>query len=133
MRGRLGKTQVEFADALGVSFRSIQGYESGRQAIPSDVLKGLRAQYGTSSDWMLYGPDVAPETGDRFARSAELAQRVYDVWETLLSSAPIPVPVDAKAILFNIFVEIAMRDGELPMAQMQQAARKIVQRIDPKY
>ncbi len=132
LRSRLGKTQVELADELGVSYRSVQSYESGKQDVPAEVLRGLRARYATSSDWLLFGPGVAPEAGDRLGGATEMAQRTYEVWEILLSKAAIPVPVEAKTLLFNVFVELAIRDGELPQGQMEQSARKLIQRVEPR-
>lgn len=132
LRDRLGMTQVDFAASLGVSYRSIQGYESGKYDVSTEVLKALRARYGRSCDWLLFGPEDAPETANRFSPAMDMAKRVYEVWETLLSEASLPVPVEAKTLLFNVFVEIAVRDGELPMAQMQQAAKSLIERVKPK-
>lgn len=132
LRGRLGRTQVELAEELGVSYRSIQSYESGKQDVPSEVLRALHSKYCTSSDWLLFGPSVAPETGDRLSGAAEMAQRTYDVWEALLSKAAIPVPVEAKKVLFNVFVDLAIRNGELSQGQMQRAAENLIQRVEPK-
>ncbi|WP_420464980.1 helix-turn-helix domain-containing protein [Panacagrimonas sp.] len=132
LRARLGMTQAELATALGVSHRSIQGYEAGTQEVSSEVLVGLRELFDVNADWILFGPSASPTTGDRTHKASDLARRTYKLWESLLCRAALPIPVEARVLLFDVFVDIAIRTGEVPQIQMEQAAAELIERVAPK-
>jgi len=50
VRKALGWSQSRLAEALGMSLRSIQGYESGEQAIPRVVALAISAVTGPLRD-----------------------------------------------------------------------------------
>ena len=52
-RNRLGKTQEEVADALGVASNSVWHWEAGRTMPATDRLVAVAQLYGTSVDWIL--------------------------------------------------------------------------------
>ena len=55
IRQKLGLTQAQFAERLGIIKVSVARYESGR--IPrSDVLDAIAQQGGVSVEWLLHGP-----------------------------------------------------------------------------
>lgn len=85
VRKRNGMTQAEFAEKLGISYRTIQNCEAGKQAISSHVLRELYFKFGTSIDWIISGPEFAPEQGNRYAMATAMASKTYETWETLVS------------------------------------------------
>jgi len=54
-----GMTQRELGDLLGVTERSIAGYEAG-EVIPYRFLRQLESALNRPAAWILYGDDVAP-------------------------------------------------------------------------
>lgn len=55
LRKIAGKTQVEFAETLGVSLRSLKGYEAGDREIPSSAVLRLCSLCSVSPSWILLG------------------------------------------------------------------------------
>lgn len=58
-RNKVGLTQPDLADLIHVHFRTIQNYESGERDIPLDLLDALATFTQTTSEWLLYGEEVA--------------------------------------------------------------------------
>ena len=54
-----GKTQIEYARALGVSRPSLNNWESGNYRLSLDGALALRRKYGLSLDFMYEGIDDA--------------------------------------------------------------------------
>lgn len=85
MRSILGKTQPEMDEALGISIKSWQRYESGGQSPGCKVLAGL-AHLGFNINWILVGhgapkglPDVSSSSQAGF--SPEYIERIILVVE----------------------------------------------------
>ena len=53
LRGIEKVSQKSFASSIGVSDTSVQYYEYGDRAIPSDVVARICDMYGCSADWLL--------------------------------------------------------------------------------
>ena len=52
-RVRIGMTQTELANELGVSQQSILDYENGKRKMPSDFLASAASLFGCSVDYLL--------------------------------------------------------------------------------
>lgn len=69
IRSSMGLSQKEFADRIGVSWAAYKNYESGRRAMPSDILKNTAIVCGVSMDYIAGLTDIpyAPDcTVDNF-------------------------------------------------------------------
>jgi transcriptional regulator with XRE-family HTH domain len=92
-RREAGMTQDQLAEALGVTKRSVQGYEAGK-VIPYRYLDGLTQATGKSREWLLRGDSDEPvsalgEVGERLValveQIAEEAERIAGVASRLES------------------------------------------------
>lgn len=81
-RAYLGLTQMQMADALGVSVRSYQNFENGRNAVPDGVFADIR---------------------ELVANIGELAERIADKEHHELGDDPHPVALRAvgEALILN--------------------------------
>lgn len=55
LREKLGLTQVDFAEALGIEKNTYNAYERGKRPLSVETAKKIRRRYGISTDWLLYG------------------------------------------------------------------------------
>ena len=62
-----GLTQVELAELVGVSQRSMQAYENG-EVVPYRKMKEIAAVLEVSTAWLLHGTESAGEDSERLAR-----------------------------------------------------------------
>jgi transcriptional regulator with XRE-family HTH domain len=69
-------TQPEVADAVGVSLRAYQAWESGASGLNPQNIKALAGYYGTTPDYIEYGDERNPPPGftDEVARRELAAQ-----------------------------------------------------------
>jgi transcriptional regulator with XRE-family HTH domain len=88
-RREAGLTQEELARLIGVTTRSVQGYEAGN-VIPFRHLSKLEGATGKSRGWLLYGDEdsesvgeVASALGALVAQIAEDAERIARAAEQL--------------------------------------------------
>ena len=132
VRSERGLSQKQFAAALGTSNASYQKYEYGERELPISIAARLYVEHKVNPAWLLQGPDTARVRCDQTDRASGLAQRTYKVWESLLSKSAAPVPIEARSLLFDVFVDMAIRSGDMPTAQMEQAAAKLIEKIAPK-
>jgi transcriptional regulator with XRE-family HTH domain len=71
-RNEAGLTQEDAADLVGVSTRSLQGYEAG-DVVPYRHMRTLAEVYKKQIEWLLHGdPDVTGEDAVRQAVREEL-------------------------------------------------------------
>lgn len=62
---KLKKTQQEFANELGMSKSTLEGYEYGRRAIPERTLKLICREYKVNYDWLVDGiGEIFTDDGD---------------------------------------------------------------------
>jgi transcriptional regulator with XRE-family HTH domain len=54
LRSELGMTQIELADCLGITSRTIRGYETGTTTIPTDTLYRMM-EIGIDVPYLLFG------------------------------------------------------------------------------
>lgn len=60
MRIELGfKTQIEFAQKLGIDKSTYNLYKTGKRAVSFETACLIRREYGISVDWLLFG-DLQP-------------------------------------------------------------------------
>lgn len=52
-RTRLGLTQVQLAERLGTTEKSIGLYEKGERVVPSELLETMADLFGCSTDYLL--------------------------------------------------------------------------------
>ena len=55
IRKKLGLTQMEFAEKLGKSWRTIQDWEAGKRNIPEPELRLISQIFGVSYEWLKTG------------------------------------------------------------------------------
>jgi phage repressor protein C with HTH and peptisase S24 domain len=55
LRKKLGLTQMEFAEKLGKSWRTIQDWEAGKRNIPEPELRLISQIFGVSYEWLKTG------------------------------------------------------------------------------
>lgn len=55
IRASTGLTQEEFAEVLGTSYRSYNGYEKGRREVPTHIVLKLHEWRNISPLWLLTG------------------------------------------------------------------------------
>lgn len=96
-RLELGFTQDQFAEVLGASLRTIQGYERGERSIPGEAFVRLHQKLRLDPSWILLGqnPDKIEkfkESIDRYAEangiSLDAAKRtaIIDRWAKSLEA-----------------------------------------------
>lgn len=74
LRNKTGLNQQEFAETIGVSYRSYRAYESGQREVTTAVLTKLYDLMGHSPMWVLTGKRTSlNETDMRVVRQAILA------------------------------------------------------------
>ena len=64
LRQKLGKTQKEMSEALGVSLRAYQMYEEGKRKLPPDKMQILAQIFRVNLHWLLTGegePFITPQ------------------------------------------------------------------------
>ena len=64
LRRAAGQTQEEFSETIGISLRSLKGYETGARELPTSAILRLCALSSVSPSWILLGrkDDLEPET-----------------------------------------------------------------------
>ena len=72
-------TQVELAELVGVSQRSMQAYENG-EVVPYRKMKEIAAVLEVSTAWLLHGNESAGEDSERLAR---IERQMDDLTETI--------------------------------------------------
>jgi len=54
-RNELGLSQARMAEALGMSQRAYQSYETGKRSMPVEALVDMHRQFGVDLNWILLG------------------------------------------------------------------------------
>lgn len=132
LRKRVGKSQAEMAELVGVSTTGYQNYERGRRDIPADVASRANAQFNVSLDWLyegrgrMFGPvpfgefDLAtrvapegrlPESEDEEARSQYAARLV----KRALADAGITVGQSFEDAMRDLVLWHGAAEGALPV------------------
>jgi transcriptional regulator with XRE-family HTH domain len=57
-RNELGLSQARMAEALGISQRAYQSYETGKRSIPVEALVDMHRQFGVDLNWILLGVEA---------------------------------------------------------------------------
>ena len=85
-------SQSEFADAIGVSQRTVGHYEKDERAPDAGVIKAICAKFAVNPGWLLFGENpeekqLPPmlQSEDKEAASAA-CQRCYDLYDKLVQS-----------------------------------------------
>ncbi len=78
-REELGLNVPEYAKAMGVRPSTVYSWESGRTAVPQEVLAVLEQRYGVSSRWLLTGN--APEPPAESSTLHHLQQQLQNLHE----------------------------------------------------
>jgi transcriptional regulator with XRE-family HTH domain len=107
VRRRLGMTQKEFAEALGVHPMTLSKYESGKWKPSEKFLRLLEAKFGINYDWLLYG------RGTMFNFGFQAVRQRTDAIAKLLDLAEMDI---ALKVLTDKIVESIQHDeiiGEL--------------------
>nr|WP_315804069.1 helix-turn-helix transcriptional regulator [Bradyrhizobium sp. SZCCHNS3002] len=55
VREHLGKTQTEFAEALGLGKNVYNPFETGKRPLTMEAARRIRKRFGISIDWLLFG------------------------------------------------------------------------------
>ena len=72
-RNEIGLSQARMAEALGMSQRAYQSYETGKRSIPVEALVDMHRHFGVDLNWILLGVEAVRPQGmviidDRLAR-----------------------------------------------------------------
>ncbi len=70
LRKRYSVSQTELADAVGVSRKSIQFYESGERYPRSGVLAKLAEFFNVSVEYLTSADDAPPDSGSMFSAAS---------------------------------------------------------------
>ena len=57
-RNELGLSQARMAEALGMSQRAYQSYETGKRSMPVEALVDMHRQFGVDLNWILLGVEA---------------------------------------------------------------------------
>jgi transcriptional regulator with XRE-family HTH domain len=85
-RREAGLTQEELGQLIGVTTRSVQGYEAGN-VIPFRHLRKLENATGKSRGWLLYGDDDSGNVGDVATTLAALVAQIAEDAERIARAA----------------------------------------------
>jgi transcriptional regulator with XRE-family HTH domain len=75
-------TQVQLAEALGVSQQTIQSYEVGRRRIPVSTLRLLAKTLGVSLDELMAEGEHAPRKRGPVSQIQQHLERIYQLPKT---------------------------------------------------
>lgn len=94
VRKKLGLTQEEFADRLGIKRGAISNYEIGRNVPIDAVLSLICKEFGVNGEWLRTGEGemfaAAPSTVlDALAQEYDLRQKDYVLIEKLVHMSPV--------------------------------------------
>lgn len=92
VRADTGLSQAAFASALGVPFRTVQGYEAGERDVSAAFLDRLNSVFGINPLWLLRG---AGHKKSRLGNDelAEILTGLLDRWD----SSPVKLTNREKA------------------------------------
>jgi transcriptional regulator with XRE-family HTH domain len=85
-RREAGLTQEELGQLIGVTTRSVQGYEAGN-VIPFRHLRKLESATGKSRGWLLYGDEGSGSVGDVATTLAALVAQIAEDAERIALAA----------------------------------------------
>jgi transcriptional regulator with XRE-family HTH domain len=57
-RNEIGLSQARMAEALGMSQRAYQSYETGKRSIPVEALVDMHRQFGVDLNWIMLGVEA---------------------------------------------------------------------------
>jgi len=78
LRKAQGITQIQMAEALGVSQQTVNSYEVARRRIPTSALPALATLLSSSVDELVLGDKAKPEVGKR-GPTSKLQQTIEQV------------------------------------------------------
>lgn len=111
LRTRLGKTQIEMAQALNVAPRTYQNYERGEREIAASSVRNLHRLFEVDPVWLLDGQEEEPEFR-REGRSLLLMRIAIEEVEAKLARARKTLPPTKKAdLILLIYRHFAAQDG----------------------
>lgn len=140
LRNSRGLSQVELAEALGLSPGAIGGYENGSRLPKDSILAKIAEYFGVSEEWLRRGSLITDKQRlaiiDRFELPLELAEPdadtlgidTHEIWQALKSRAPlredraIEIASTIGTRIEDILADPALEDDGLPedVAQMAQ-------------
>ena len=107
LRKKLGLTQKQFADMIGITTRSLQNYEANLRKIPGDVIKNICEKMSVNPSWFLMGEGEMFKDKDKDIRNENPSEPVdYSLLEEVISGveeglekAELTMDADKKARL----------------------------------
>ena len=90
LRKKLGLTQMEFAEKLGKSWRTIQDWEAGKRNIPEPELRLISQIFGVSYEWIKTGQ------GEIFEKKPSI-EEIISAEQRRIKENSILVPLIGKA------------------------------------
>lgn len=111
LRTRLGKTQIEMAQALNVAPRTYQNYERGEREIAASSVRDLHRLFDVDPVWVLDGREEDPEFRRNGLDLALMRIAIEEV-EAKLAKARKTLPPTKKAdLILLIYRHFAAQDG----------------------
>ena len=128
LRELLGLNQSHFADLIGRSFASVQGYESGKR-LPPDIAEKMRLialENGDKELALMFSGERRPDKAEPRSQPPAARGPGLDNWHTMLDeildsgNARAISAVQSNLIVFSDYVE----KGDPPWSRERSSKRK---------
>ncbi|GLK48320.1 hypothetical protein GCM10017620_12930 [Brevundimonas intermedia] len=111
LRTRLGKTQIEMAQALNVAPRTYQNYERGEREIAASSVRDLHRLFDADPVWVLDGQEEAPEFRRNGLDLALMRIAIEEVEAKLAKSRKTLTPTKKADLILLIYRHFAAQGG----------------------
>ncbi|GAA0196357.1 transcriptional regulator with XRE-family HTH domain [Brevundimonas nasdae] len=111
LRTRLGKTQIEMAQALNVAPRTYQNYERGEREIAASSVRNLHRLFDVDPVWLLDGQEEEPEFRRDGQYLALMRIAIEEVEKKLVKARKTMTPAKKADLILLIYRHFAAQDG----------------------
>ncbi len=111
LRTRLGKTQIEMAQALNVAPRTYQNYERGEREIAASSVRDLHRLFDVDPVWVLDGQEEDPEFRRDGLDLALMRIAIEEVEAKLAKSRKTLTPTKKADLILLIYRHFAAQEG----------------------
>jgi transcriptional regulator with XRE-family HTH domain len=109
VRTRLDMNQEAFAKELGVSTRSLAGYERGERPPTFEALAVLSDKHAVAADWLLFG--LKPSLADDKAAMTVVETSIRNLLAELQDQG-VAMPANKIAQCARMLIELELRSGQ---------------------
>jgi len=93
VRSKTGMTQLDFAEALGLSRRAYINYEQGRRDVPVSIIKTLMDDFNTDPVWLIDGGDTPFRKASQGSLDYALLQHIDIQLRERLAESDLVIPI----------------------------------------